>query len=84
MVSSSITKNGLSESKVDPCGVCSFRVMANSVLCLLCGKWIHDRCVNVKRVTPMFSKNFTCRKCEGNIGEEQCDRKKSYVLMWKQ
>ena len=20
-------------------------------------------------VTPMFSMNFTCRKCEGNIGE---------------
>ena len=23
----------------------------------------------MKRVTPKFSRNFTCRKCEGNIGE---------------
>ena len=23
----------------------------------------------MKRVTPTFSRNFTCRKCEGNIGE---------------
>ena len=28
-----------------------------------------DSCVKVKRVTPKFSKNITCRKCEGNIGE---------------
>ena len=38
MVSSGITQYGLSNSKIDPCGVCSLRVMANSVLC---GKWIH-------------------------------------------
>ena len=31
--------------------------------------WIHDGCAGVKRVTPKFSRNFTCRKCEGNIGE---------------
>ena len=23
----------------------------------------------MKRVAPMFARNFTCRKCEGNIGE---------------
>ena len=51
------------------CGVCGMRVRANSVLCLLCGKLIHGRCVRVKRMTPKFSKNFACRKCEGNIGE---------------
>ena len=69
----------MSKSKVDPCGVCSLRVRANSVLCLQCGKLIHGRCAGVKRVTPLFSRNFTCRKCEGNIGEaveqdeKQCD-----------
>ena len=41
MVSGSITKDGLSKSKVDPCGVCSLKVMANSVLCVQCGKCIH-------------------------------------------
>ena len=33
MVSSSIIKNCLSKNKVDPCGVCSLRVKANSALC---------------------------------------------------
>ena len=32
MVSGSITKDGSSKSKVDPCGVCHLRVKANSVL----------------------------------------------------
>ena len=53
--SGGITKDGLSKSKVDPCGVCSLRVKANSVLCLLCGKWIQCRCDGVKIVTPKFS-----------------------------
>ena len=43
MVGGGITQGGLSESKVDPCGVCSLRVMAISVLCIQCGKWIHGR-----------------------------------------
>ena len=69
MVSDIITKDGMSESKVDPCGVYSMRVKDNSVLCLKCGKWIHCRCAGEKRVTPTISRNLTCRKCERNIGE---------------
>ena len=69
MVSGGITKDGMSKSKVDPCGVCSLRVQANSALCLHCGKWIHGRCAGVKKVTPNFSRNFTCRISEGNIEE---------------
>ena len=38
MVSGGITKDGLSKSEVDPCGVCSLRVKANSVLCAQCDK----------------------------------------------
>ena len=37
-VCGSITKDGMSNSKVDPRGVCSLRVKANSVLCVQCGK----------------------------------------------
>ena len=48
------TKDGMSKSKVDPCGVCSLRVKANSVLCVQCGKLIHGRCAGVKRVTQIF------------------------------
>ena len=66
MASSGITKDGMSKSKVDPWGL---RVKANSVLCLQCGRWINGRCARLKRVTPKYSRNFTCSKCEGNIGE---------------
>ena len=69
MVSGGITLVGLSKSNVDPYGVCSLRVKANSVLFIQCGMWIHGRCARVKMVTPKFSRNFTCRKCEGNIRE---------------
>ena len=43
LVVSGFTQNGLSKSKVDPCGVCSLRVKANSVLCVQCGRWTHGR-----------------------------------------
>ena len=33
MVMGSITKDDMSKSKFDPCGVCSLRVKGNSVLC---------------------------------------------------
>ena len=69
MVCAGITKDGMSKRKADPCGVCSLRVKANSVLCLQCDEWIYGRCAGMKRVTPMFQRNFTCRKCEGNIGK---------------
>ena len=49
-----ITKDGMSESKVDPCGGCSLRIKANSVLCLQCDKWINGRCDRVKMVTPKY------------------------------
>ena len=69
MVSGSITNNGMSNYKVDPCGVCSLRVKTNSVLSLQCGKCIHRRCAGVKSVTPKFQRNLACRKCYWNIGE---------------
>ena len=69
MVCGGITKDGTSKCKVDPCGACSLRVKTNSALCLQCGEWIHGRCAGIKSVTQKYSRNFTCRKCEGNIGE---------------
>ena len=69
MVCGRIIKDGMFKRKVDPCGVCRLRVKVNSVLCLQCGKWIHGRCARVRRVTPMFSRHFACRKYKGDIGE---------------
>ena len=51
VVSGGITNDGLSKSTIDKCGVCNFRVKANSVLCVQCGKLIHSRCAILKRVT---------------------------------
>ena len=61
---------------MDPRGVCSLRVRANSVLSVQCGRRTHGRCAGVKRVTPKFSGNFACIECEWNIGEvvEQEDK----------
>ena len=69
MVCSSITQDGISKNIVGPCGVCSLRVKDSLALCVQCGKWIHGRCAGVRRVTPKFKRNSTCRKCKGNIGE---------------
>ena len=69
MVSGDIATVRMSQSNVDPCGVCSLRVQAYSVLCLQCGEWINGRCAGVKSVTTKFLRNIICRKCEGNIGE---------------
>ena len=55
-----MVSGGMSKGKVDPCGVCSLRVKANSVLCLQCGKWIHGRCARAKRVTVKLSRNSAC------------------------
>ena len=41
----------LFKSKIDPCGVCGRRVMANSVLCTKCENWLHGRWAKIKRVT---------------------------------
>ena len=60
---------GKTKVMVDPCGVCSFGVMSNSVLCLQCGRWIHGWCAGVKRVNKIFAKIYMQKIYDGNIGE---------------
>ena len=50
-------------SKIDPCGLCGKRVMANSLSCTKCMKWIHGRCAKMRRVTPSLAKHFVCAQC---------------------
>ena len=45
-------------SKIDPCGVCGTKVMSNSVLCTACGKWVHTRCTDKKKVLVYLNKDF--------------------------
>ena len=78
MVSGGITKDDMSKSKVDPCGVSSLRVKANSVQC---DKWIHGRCSRVKRVTQ---ESLHAENVKG-ILQRQWSRNKHYVkwkLLW--
>jgi len=37
---------------------------ANPVLCVKCRKWIHGRCVKVKRVTLRLGRDFVCGRCK--------------------
>ena len=55
------------DSKIDPCGVCGTTVMSNSVLHTACGKWVHARCTDKKKVTVYLNKNFVCKKCRSLV-----------------
>ena len=54
-------KDEVLKSKVDPCAMYSKRVMANSVMCTKCGKWVHGRSTKIKRVTSTLAKGFVCK-----------------------
>ena len=70
-VNDDIIKDGLINSKVDPCGVCSSKVKDNSVcVCVISGKWVHGQCAREKMVTTNFKRNFACRTCKRNTGKE--------------
>ena len=56
------------QSKVDPCAKFSKRFMENSVMCTKCGKWVHARCMKMKRVTTTLSKRL-CEQCVKTIKE---------------
>ena len=51
--------------KIDPCGVCGKRVMANSVLCTKCGNWVHGKRAKIKRATAWLAMHCVCLKCKG-------------------
>ena len=44
-----------------PCGVCGRGVRQNSVLCTICGKWIHKRCSGLQNVS--HARDFVCASC---------------------
>ena len=70
----------LFKSKIDPCGVCGRRAMANSVLCAKCGNWVHGKCAKIKRVTARLATHFVCLECKGTMEgtmdsiEKLCDK----------
>ena len=69
----------LYKSKINLCGVCGRRVMANTVFCTKCGSWVHGKRAKIKRVTARLAMHFVCSKCKGimegpmNSIEKLCD-----------
>jgi hypothetical protein len=61
------------ESGKWPCGVCKKGVGRNSILCKVCGKWIHHRCSGLK--CRLKDIEFRCPKCEGSEMGEVEDRR---------
>ena len=57
----------LLKSKIDPCGVCERRVIANSLLCTKCGNWVHGKCAKIKRAAARLAMRFVCSRCRGTI-----------------
>ena len=53
----------LTRSKIDPCGICGRRVMANSMQCTDCRNWIHARCSKMKKVSTTIAQGFICSRC---------------------
>ena len=53
------------QKQIDPCEVCGRRVIANSVLCAKCEKWVYGRCAKIKRVTARLAMHFVYSKCLG-------------------
>ena len=54
-------KGEVLKSTVDPYAKCGKKVMANSMMCTKCGKWVHGRCAKMKRVTSTVAKGFVCK-----------------------
>jgi len=62
------TEGELPKSKIDPCGICGRRVMANSVQCTKCRNWIHGRCTKAKKGLTTLAQSFVCSRCRSKEG----------------
>ena len=73
------SKGELFKRKIDQCGVCERRVIANSVLYTKCGNWVHGKCAKITTATARLAMQFACLKCKGimermvNSIEKLCD-----------
>ena len=50
-----------------PCGCCGKGVGVNSILCIVCNKWCHQRCSGLKKVRGV--KDFQCPSCRNGNRE---------------
>ena len=47
-----------------PCGVCGRSVGISSILCTLCGRWVHRKCSGVAGSLVTAAPNFQCTACK--------------------
>ena len=59
------TKEEIVLSKIDPCGICGKRVGSNDVRCTQYVKWMHGRCMKMKKVTCSTARHSVCKRCTG-------------------
>ena len=56
--------------------MCDKRVKANSILCVVCNKWLHKRCSGVKGALQKVEGVFQCKSCTGGgvaeVDDEYC------------
>ena len=57
------TEGEIALSKIDPCGVCAKRVGSNAVCCTQRMKWIHGRCMKMKKMACSSARHCVCRRC---------------------
>ena len=66
-----------SRSKIDPCGMRSKRMMANSIIYTKCRSWVHRRCTKRKKLSVALAQSFVCAKCSsmttGTVAKKLCD-----------
>src|SRR6201993_4290940 len=66
------------ESGKHPCGVCKRGVGSNSILCGICGKWVHRKCSGLKG-TLKNNSDFKCAVCIGRQ-QDKVSEKRELVL----
>lgn len=57
------------ESGKYPCGVCKKGVGRNSILCRICGKWVHHKCSGIKG--KLRNTEFKCAACIAGLQNDR-------------
>ena len=52
------SKGEILKCKVNPCFKCGKRVLVNSLMCIKCSKWVHNRGAKMKKMTSTLAKDF--------------------------
>ena len=58
-----------SKGKIDPYAKRSKKIMKYLVMCTKCSKWVHARCIKMKRVTTTMVKGCICEQHDMTIKE---------------